>query len=287
MTKTFFSSCLYAVIFLTACTPTPKKYTPPTSLSTYLECNYSAEQNVSTLLTSYGFTLLYEQPVENSNEIVWVTHPSLKSYALRKDKSFIANSLRIFVDTNKSTLFITNPEYFVKAYLGDSYMLGDGVKIRKIVQNIFKGCTYGTEKVAFKRLENYTFMAGMPTYKGSIVLFKAKTLEEIWSRLNVRKNKDKIKFRYKLAQNRYIIGVDLLEISKNIVKHLGDRYALIFPFTLVVEPNAHHEFEVKLLDPKYQIALFYPSLDLTSFFPIIALPDQIEKALKMLFKEVK
>lgn len=273
-------------LFVSGCfSPKTPQYNPPKNLSTYYEASSLELEEVVQMLNAAGFSLLSENECGCDITIMTFTSSKLKQFAQKSQRGFLLGSMRLLYDNETKKFRITNPEYFVRAYMGESYRLGDGAKLHEKLKTQLTDFIPSSDQLAFEDLGEFQFMKGMPLYDDHLELMRSNSLENIQAK--IEKQEQYIVFKEQLDTHTWVYGVQLKDVAKELNKHLGREYSLLFPWNVIItkiEEKGKHYFIAKALDPKYQIALFYPKLDLNSFFSIIALPDAIVQSLQALFK---
>ena len=83
----------------------------------------------------------------------------------------------------------------------------------------------------------------------------------------------------KIDDKKYLVGVNLWGGTQSFYLHTGVQNSLLLPYPVMIENG-----KAKMLDPKYYIALSYPMLKMSQFMKISAIPAQIEKQCRSVFK---
>ena len=83
------------------------------------------------------------------------------------------------VDSQKKTVRVTNPEYWLKAFLQGDYKAGSEKAAMSKLTKVFGTMTASKDAVKEGDLDNYHFMFGMPYYKDMIELGNAKSVKAV------------------------------------------------------------------------------------------------------------
>ena len=253
-------------------------YTGPAEVSTYFDAPLISSDEVKAKLTNAGFEIVAEDSVSKKKftSIVF-TNDYLKELANRPGRGFLAGVLRVLIDTENNTTRISNPRYFVKAFLQDDYKPNDEQPLLDDINKAFETLTPSVDKWEYTGLAEYQFMISRPYYQDQIIAGEGNTTALI-EKLDSAKAK-KIVFKMELGEGRVLYGVKLHKRTMKFVDKIGDINAGILPWMILVENN-----EAKALRADYLIAISYPLLDLGGFMGIMTVPGAVEKDVTKYFK---
>ena len=280
MKKFLFTLMAAATLMFSGCSSkeaTPG-YTGPEEVSTYFDAPLMSTDEATAKLKSAGFEIVAIDTVSKKKfaSIVF-TNDYLKSLADKPDRGFLAGALRVLIDTETNTTRISNPRYFVKAFLQQDYKLGDEQPLLDDVHKAFSQLTPSKDKWEFAGLADYQFMIGRPYYQDQIIAGEGNTTDLI-AKLDSAKSK-KIVFKMKVGEGRTLYGVKLHKRTMKFVDKIGAVNAGILPWMILVEDN-----QAKALRADYLIAISYPLLDLGGFMGIMTVPGAVEKDVEKYFK---
>ena len=75
------------------------------------------------------------------------------------------------------------------------------------------------------------------------------------------------------------MGIKLSKRTTRFIKKTGYQNAGLLPYPVLIENN-----KVKILDPKYYIAIKYPMLKMSQFMTIATVPGAINKDIDKVFR---
>ncbi len=253
-------------------------YTGPVEVSTYFDAPLMSANEVKARLNGAGFTVVAEDVVSKKKftSIVF-TNDYLKKLADRPGRGFLAGSLRVLIDTENNVTRISNPRYFVKAFLQEDYKLNDEKPLLDALNKAFDELTPSEDKWAFSELPEYQFMIGRPYYQDQIIAGEGNTTDLI-AKMDGAKKK-KIVFKMQLSEGRVLYGVKLHKRTMKFVDKIGATNAGILPWMILIENG-----QAKALRADYMIAISYPLLDLGGFMGIMTVPGAVEKDVQKYFK---
>lgn len=243
-------------------------------VATYLEGAYIPKDEIEKKLKAAGFTIIAANILTDDKNLISIlfTNNTLIELASAKEKAFFS-TLRVLIDKKEKKISITNPIYFAKAYLQKDY---DATKIKNILSAIrqhIPNLKNSSDALKFKLISKYHFMMGMPYYSDMIEVADGKNL------LEKIKNKANVLFTQKVGKTSTLIGINLSAKTRKFIDKIGHNNASVLPYTILIEGDS-----AKILDPKYYIALTYPTLSMSQFMAISDIPDTITDECKKLFK---
>jgi len=280
MRNIFLAIISAAVMMFSGCSSTEATpgYAGPAEVSTYFVAPLMSTDDVTSKLESAGFEIIAVDTVSKKklNSIVF-TNDYLKSLANKPSRGFLAGALRVLVDTENNTTRISNPRYFVKAFLQDDYKLGDEQPLLDDINRAFPELTLSEDKWEYDGLADYQFMISRPYYQDQIVAGEGNTTDLI-SKMDSAK-KGKIVFKMEVGEGRTLYGVKLHKRTMKFADKIGVQNAGILPWMILVEEN-----KATALRADYMIAISYPLLDLGGFMGIMTVPGAVEKDVSKYFK---
>ncbi len=242
-------------------------------LSVFLVAPYASAAQVGADLEANGFEVLTSDKIGDLTTIVF-TSPAIKKMANRKNRGF-ASVLRVVVDDKAKKVSITNPLYFMKAYMQSSFRAVETRDLLKKINNSFEALENSEDTLDEDDLASFQFMMGMPYYKDMEVVAKGNN-EELLSKV---KASGKMLFEVKMENGTTLVGVKLSKRTSKFPLKIGSDNAALLPYTILIEKG-----EAKILAPKYNIALFYPLLTMSKFMKIATIPGAISSEIGNMFK---
>jgi len=245
-------------------------------ITAYLHAPLITMSEVKEKLTEAGFEILSSYKIDKKGavESVVFTNADIIKNASKKNRGF-SSSLRVTIDKKNELVSITNPLYIMTAFMQDEYDAKLANETLVKLRNTFKDLKNSTETSKFRVLPRYQFMAGMPRYHDMQVIKKGVSAELLAS---ARKSK-KIVYEQALLNGSVILGVKLSKRTSKFVKKTGYQNAGLLPYPVLIENG-----EVKILDPKYYIAIMYPKLKMSQFMKIATVPGAIGKDIDRIFR---
>lgn len=231
-----------------------------TALPAYYDAPFATAKSVKSKLEKAGFKVLStSSPASKSNlKVLVFTNNALTKLASKTSRGFAAIQ-RVIVDSKSKTVRVTNPSYWLKAFMQKDFKAGSDKSIKASITKALGKLTATKDVLDAGDLAGYHFMMAMPYYEDMI-------------EVNA-KGKKKL-FELKLANGSKLIGVSMGK-TEGFVNKIGADKAILLPYTILVEGGKAYA-----LHPKYYIALSYPLLSMGQFMDISSVPDAIEKALK-------
>jgi hypothetical protein len=244
-------------------------------ISAHLRGAFMTVDNVKEKLESAGFEILSATPVNKKKTLISVvfTSPSLLSMASNPNRGFMA-TLRVLVDTKERYISITNPLYLTKAFLQESFEEDAAKHILSKLVTTFSGLKNSKDSLKFQLLPKYQFMNGMPTYESMIEVASGYDLIE-----RLKKNK-KVVFTKILSNGSTLIGIKLSKRTRKFTKRIGRKNAAMLPYPILIKDG-----KAMILDPKYYLAIMYPSLTMSEFMTIATIPDAMIKDCRRVFRK--
>ena len=238
-------------------------------VSAYFDAGYMSESEVASKLQKEGYTVLstYTPAKLEHIKVISYTSKELKTMASKKQRGFAAIQ-RVMVDTKAQHVRMTNPEYWLKAFLQDEYKAESENSVTASLKNIFGELKESKEVLEESELAGYHFMVAMPYYKDMLELAEGKNVRE----------KKKL-FEVKLENGSTLIGVTMSKTAEGFIEKIGTENAILLPYTVLIEDGKAYA-----LHAKYYLAISYPLLTMGEFMTISSTPDTIERSLKKSLK---
>ena len=241
-------------------------------ISAFLFGKYRDVPAVTKALTEKGFTVLSSEKVDKKGKLITVvfTSDELQTIAAKTNRGFGA-VLRVLVNDTRHEIAVTNPVYFEKAFLQSEYNSKSVLAITKQLYQAFPTLKEGQEKLPVDTLASYHFMMGMPYYQDTIQVGQGKHDRLVTALKNYKGGKRTL-FVLKLSDRMHLVGLTLGNRTAKFIKKIGTRNAAVLPYTILIQDNAAY-----ILNPKYYLALNYPTLKMSQFMTIATVPGAIEK----------
>ncbi len=245
-------------------------------VAAYLHYKLLSKDDVKSKLEKAGFDIVTTFKVDRKGKVLSVvfTNKELQNAAAKTNRGF-ASTLRLSIDTKAGLVSISNPIYVMAAFMQKEYDSTLAEKTLQQLRGAFEGLKNSDEIVKFRVLERFKFMEGMPQYQDMTLIKKAKN-----STLLAKAHKSKkIVYEQKLSNGSTILGVKLGKRTRKFVKKIGYHNSGLLPYPVLIEND-----EVKILDPKYYIAVMYPMLKMSQFMTISTVPGAIQKDIDKIFR---
>lgn len=238
-----------------------------------ISAHYTApSQNIQVLinkLKKHGFSILAKTKILKTHNILTISNQELQN-----TNSYMAT---LQVNVNAKEIRVQNPSYLAAAYLGKNYQYGQFKNTVNALENALGGLTNSIQKADFNTLANYRFMYGLPRKEDSILIKRDKKIMEKISR---PKAQQYIVYTLTLPNGAILVGHKLRAKTNKFLEILGEeKNAQILPYEAMIIGN-----EVRMMNPKYYLALSLPLLSLHEFMQIASVPDQIYRNIKKAYK---
>ena len=245
-------------------------------------------------LKENSFTVLgsYNPMNSSSYKVVVFTNNDLKNTVVKiKDRGALAAAFKVgLVNKNgKVTISYTNPDYILRAYLGDNYNTYKSTfdKFSADLKTTFS--TIGDEFKPFggiveaDKLKNYHYKIMMPYFSDPVELNEFSSFEEglkvIEDNLKMKKGKTVEVYRIVyMNQNVAVFGVGLSskeDGESHFLPKIGTDHVAALPYEIILQGN-----KATMLHGKYRIALHWPDLTMGTFMKIMSTPGDIEDTLE-------
>ncbi|WP_282136835.1 hypothetical protein [Seonamhaeicola maritimus] len=254
-----------------------------------------SDKIISTLKDN-SFTVLgdYNPSNKSSLKVIAFTRNDLSNNAVKVlDRGALAAILKVGLvkKDNKVTISYTNPDYILRAYLGDNYnTYSDSFKkISTDLKRTFS--TIGSDFVPFgggikeDKLKKYHYKIMMPYFSDPVELNEFSSFEEGLKTIEhaLTSEKGNTKMVYKLVYNNAkvaVFGVGLLnkeDGESHFLPKIGEDHVAALPYEIILQDNI-----VTMLHGKYRLALHWPELTMGTFMKIMSTPGDIEDTLEAL-----
>ncbi len=211
--------------------------------------------------------------------VVVYTSADLKKAAQLSNRGFMA-VLRILHNSKDQELVVSNPEYYMRAFLQKDYKDGMAKPVNDALAVALGTLVPTDDSLKTKKLAKYHFMLSMPYYDDFQRVAKGST-EVLCEKLEA-KAQDRIIFKLDVAGDgsSILYGVALpVEIEKfnEKLETMGQSHLL--PYTVLIENG-----EANILHAKFYFALSFPQLTMGEFMKIMSVPGDIKDAFKADFQ---
>lgn len=243
--------------------------TQASKISAYYTAPFATAKTLKSKLGKAGFKVLstYSPASKENLKVIVFTNKDLKANASKKKRGFAAIQ-RVMVDSHAKTVRVTNPRYWLKAFMQKDFREGIDTKVKASLTKALGTLTPTKDVLKEADLSGYQFMMAMPYYEDMIELKKGTNVNP----------KQKL-FEVKLANGSRLVGVKMSKNTENFIDKIGVKNAILLPYTVLIEDGV-----VYTLHAKYYLALSYPLLSMGQFMGISSIPDAIERKLKKSLK---
>jgi len=256
----------------------------------------TVSDNVTTALKNNGFTVLgkYNPSGKSTLKVIAFTQDKLKSTVIKvKDRGALAAIFKVgLVQSNgKVLLSYTNPDYILRAYLGDNYKtnkstyIGFSNDLKSTFSGLGNDFTPFGGTVGADDLGEYHYKIMMPYFSDPIELNEYTSFEEglriIEKNLKAKKGNTKLVYKLEFPSEKVaVFGIGLENKEKGEAEFLpiiGEAHAAALPYEIILQNKT-----VTMLHGKYRIALHWPELTMGTFMKIMSTPGDIEDTLEAL-----
>lgn len=247
-------------------------------ISTYKHAVYKNANDVKRALTTNGLQVVGEyNAMQNSDyHVIAYTCPTLTKYASQKGRAF-AGVQKVLINNKDKELVLTNPQYFLHAFMQDDFQVEGAKKVNNKLVSAFGTLKNSEDALDDDEIAEYHFMMAMPYYEDMIAVAKGDNLKEKLEK-NATKN---IVFTLEAGEaTLYGVAMPTEKGEKYYVSEIkGEKQSAFLPYMVVVEGNT-----AKILHPKYYLAIAFPNLSMGEFMAISGTPGDIEEYFTSLFK---
>ena len=211
--------------------------------------------------------------------VVVYTSADLKKAAKLSKRGFIA-TLRILHNSKDRELVVSNPEYYMRAFLQKDYKADMAKPVNDALAAALGTLKPTDDSLKTKKLAKYHFMMGMPHYDDFERVAKGSTAD-LCKKLEANA-KDRIVFKLNVVEDgsSVLYGVALPEKIEKFNETLGTMgKSHLLPYTVLIENG-----EANILHAKFYLALSFPQLTMGEFMKIRKVPGDIKDAFKADFE---
>ncbi len=242
---------------------------------------YLGVKTLEKKLAASGLEVLGTHAVAGSNAytVVVYTSPELKKAAQLPNRGFAA-VLRILVDSNAKQLMVSNPEYYLRAFLQKDYQDGMAQPVIQALEKALGTLVPTEDSLKTKKLAKYHFMMGMPYYDDFARVAKGE-VPALCKKLEANaKNRIVFKLDINGDGSTMLYGVALPKKIEQFNEKLNTMgQSQLLPYTVLIENG-----EANILHAKFYLALSFPRLTMTEFMKIMSVPGNIKDAFKADFE---
>jgi hypothetical protein len=247
-------------------------------VSSYEYANFKSSADVKSALKKQGMEVVGEYDAMNNPNyhIIAYTCPTLKKDASQQNRGFAAVE-KIMLDKTQNRLVMTNPEYFLHAFMQDDYKEAHGKKVNEKLQDAFGTLKGSKDGLDADEIAEYHFMMGMPYYEDMIEVAEGENLKQKLE-TNAKNN---IVFKIE-SENATLYGVAMPTQNGEayyVSEINGQKHAAFLPYMVLIEDH-----KAKILHPKYYLAIAYPNLSMGDFMSISGTPADIEEYIAGMFQ---
>ena len=251
-------------------------------------------EDVLTALRENSFTILgtYNPSNKNSLKVIVFTRPDIKNTVVKvADRGALAAAFKIGLVQKNDIVSIsyTNPDYFFRAYLRDSYDQNKSAfdKFSKDLRTAF--ASVGNDFTPFggaleaDKLKKYHYKIMMPYFTDPVTLNEFSSFEEGLRVIeaNLKAGKGETLQVYKILytdEKVAVFGVGLRskeDGEAHFLPIIGEDHIAAMPYEIILQGKT-----ATMLHGKYRIALSWPDLTMGTFMKIMSTPGDIEDTLE-------
>lgn len=251
-------------------------------------------EDVLTALRENSFTILgtYNPSNKNSLKVIVFTRPDIKNTVVKvADRGALAAAFKIGLVQKNDIVSIsyTNPDYFFRAYLRDSYDQNKSAfdKFSKDLRTTF--ASVGNDFTPFggaleaDKLKKYHYKIMMPYFTDPVTLNEFSSFEEGLRVIeaNLKAGKGETLQVYKILytdEKVAVFGVGLRskeDGEAHFLPIIGEDHIAAMPYEIILQGKT-----ATMLHGKYRIALSWPDLTMGTFMKIMSTPGDIEDTLE-------
>ncbi|UCD60035.1 MAG: hypothetical protein JSV59_09065 [Flavobacteriaceae bacterium] len=250
--------------------------------------------DILSVLNENSFTVLgsYNPSNKKSLKVIVFTRPDIKNTVVKvADRGALAAAFKVgLVQKNDVvTISYTNPDYFFRAYLRDSYGQFKSTfdnfsqDLRTTFEVVGKDFTPFGGGIEADKLKKYHYKIMMPYFTDPITLNEFSSFEEglkvIENNLKVKKGKTLQVYQILYSDEKVaVFGVGLRnrqEGEAHFLPIVGEDHIAAMPYEIILQGKT-----ATMLHGKYRLALHWPDLTMGTFMKIMSTPGDIEDALK-------
>ena len=269
-------------------------------IAPYIKVGESSEsmqqvtEKVTQALQNNSFSIIgnYNPSNKAGLKVLVFTRTDLKNTVVKvSDRGALAAAFKIGLvqENGKITISYTNPDYILRAYLGDNYNTFSSTfkKFSSDLKSSLSGI--GVEFKPFgggvkaDKLKKYHYKIMMPYFTDPITLNEFSSFEEglktIENNLKAKKGQtvEVYKIVYKNAKVAVFgIGLQNKEEGENhFLPIIGEAHIAAMPYEIILQNKT-----ATMLHGKYRLALHWPELTMGTFMKIMSTPGDVEDAME-------
>ena len=273
-------------------------------LAPYIKIGESSEtiQQVSDkvieALKTNSFTVLgtYNPSNKNTLKVIAFTRTDLKNTVVKvTDRGALAAVFKVGLEQKdgKITISYTNPDYILRAYLGNNYNTFRSTFEKFSADLKITFSSIGNAFIPFggtikaDKLGKYHYKIMMPYFTDPIELNEYASFEEgvkVIER-NLKAKKGQTVEVYKIIYNNekvavFGVGLQSKEDGESVfLPKIGESHVAALPYEIILQGKT-----ATMLHGKYRIALHWPELTMGTFMKIMSTPGDIEDTLESVCK---
>jgi len=245
-------------------------------------------------LNNASFTILgqYNPEGKSNLKVIVFTNTELKNTVVKiTDRGALAAAYKVglIAKDGKVTISYTNPDYILRAYLGNNYNSFKTIfeKFNKDVKTALTAL--GNEFKPFggsvqeDNLKKYHYKIMMPYFTDPVELNEYASFEEglkiIENNLKAKKGQTVEIYKIVYVDKKvavFGVGLQSKEDGESVfLPIIGEDHIAAMPYEIILQGK-----EATMLHGKYRIALHWPELTMGTFMKIMSTPGNIEDTLE-------
>ncbi len=290
--KNIFLSLIFISIFNTS--SFGQDLSPYLKIGETTESMQQTSEKITQALQNNSFTILgtYNPSNKSTLKVIAFTNTDLKNTVVKvTDRGALAAVFKVGLvsENGKVTMSYTNPEYLLRAYLGDNYNTHKSSfqKFNTDLKTAFS--TIGNEFKPFggtveaEDLKDYHYKIMMPYFTDPITLNEFSSFEQGVKTIeaNLKAKKGSTVLVYKLVyekENIAVFGIGLQDKAKgepHFLPIIGEDNVAAMPYEIILQGK-----KATMLPGKYRLAISWPELSMGTFMKIMGTPGDIEDILE-------
>jgi len=273
-------------------------------IAPYIKVGESSEsmqqvtEKVTQALQNNSFSIIgnYNPSNKAGLKVLVFTRTDLKNTVVKvSDRGALAAAFKIGLvqENGKITISYTNPDYILRAYLGDNYNTFSST-FKKFNSDLKSSLSsIGVEFKPFgggikaDKLKKYHYKIMMPYFTDPITLNEFSSFEEGLKTIenNLKAKKGQTVEVYKIVYKNekvavFGIGLQNKEEGENhFLPIIGEAHIAAMPYEIILQNKT-----ATMLHGKYRLALHWPELTMGTFMKIMSTPGDIEDTLEAICK---
>ena len=289
--KNFFVSIL--LVLGSSLTLAGQDLSPYLKVAEKQESIKTVSENVRDALQQEGFEVLgtYHPANRGSLEVIAFTRKDLKNTVVKvADRGALAAVMKVglVAEGEKVTVSCTNPDYLLRAYLGEDYnthrrsLETFTSDLKTALSSVGDEFTPFGGSVEAEKLKKYHYKIMMPYFTDPVTLGEYNTFEAGLSTIenNLKQKRGNTVKVYQIVypdKQIAVFGVGLRDKEEGesyFLPRIGVEHAAAMPYEIILQNNT-----ATMLHGKYRIALHWPDLTMGTFMKIMSTPGDIEDTL--------